>query len=221
MTGSHEVSQHGEACTHVFHIEEVGRAFAILSPVKTEIETVPFLKAFKELAGLLEALGLAPLRFVQNDIHLKISYIETLVHKHEEPGKRNPYAKLHDMLQWEVDNKCLEQKTSGGWNLVRLRRALDFISTFLEEVKESEATTTTAAYNAYHKTLAAVHPWAIRQLVSVAVYALPSKEQFLQRVNVSDNDHAAKVIDEVLLSVRPVLASVYELYDDFNLNHLK
>jgi len=117
--------------------------FVQLSKDKTQIETVPFLEAFKEMAKLLDALGLAPLKFVKDDIKVKINYIEALVQQHEVtsnrtagakqtnvlstvkskvgPGEENPYRRLNDMLEWEITHNCLEKKTSGGWNLVRLR----------------------------------------------------------------------------------------------------
>lgn len=224
MTGSQTNATESPNGQERFSLDLVRESFAKLSKDKTQIETVPFLEAFKEMAKLLDALGLAPLKFVKDDIKVKINYIEDLVQQHESklgPGEENPYRRLNDMLQWEVTHNSLEKKTSGGWNLVRLRRALDFLINFLEQVALPESTTANAAHSAYQKTLSAVHPWAVRQLVSIAVYALPSKETFMTRLHIKDNEEASRGIGEVLQDMKPILASVYELYDDYHLNHLK
>eukprot|EP01102_Stenamoeba_stenopodia_P008277 TRINITY_DN2366_c0_g1_i1.p1 TRINITY_DN2366_c0_g1~~TRINITY_DN2366_c0_g1_i1.p1 ORF type:complete len:225 (+),score=48.06 TRINITY_DN2366_c0_g1_i1:253-927(+) len=224
MTGSQTNASDSPNHDDNFSLTNVRDAFAKLSKEKTQIETVPFLEAFKEMSKLLDALGLAPLKFVRDDIKVKITYIEDLVKQHESKlgaGEENPYKRLNDMLQWEVTHNCLEKKTSGGWNLVRLRRALDFLINFLEQMAQADSTTATAAFNAYQKTLSAIHPWAVRQLVSIAVYALPSKETFMSRLHIKDSEEASRGINEVLADMKPILASVYELYDDYNLNHLK
>jgi len=172
-------------------------------------------------------LGLAPLKFVKDDLLLKISQIEELFnkekeenHQKEEQYQTHNYEKIDTMMEYEIKNNKVENKNSGIWNLVRLRRALEFISCLLDEAKNPDVTLTTAAGNAYEKSLSPIHPWGVRKLVGIAVYALPYKRDFFVRLEVQE-DQVENCVSGLLSSMQPLLASIYELYSDYHLHHLK
>lgn len=71
----------------------------------------------------------------------------------------------------------------GARTLLRLHRALEFISLFTNEIAKlsTQEACGPAARRSYHKTLAKYHPWIVKQAANVALYALPAKHDLAAR----------------------------------------
>lgn len=92
------------------------------------------------------------------------------------------------MIDYEKTEALLIDKTgrrpSGARTLLRLHRALEFISQFLHEVTkiDDHMSTGGSARNAYGRTLAKHHPWMIRKTVNLATLALPYRKVLIANV---------------------------------------
>lgn len=129
------------------------------------------------------------------------------------------------MIEYEKANNLLQdqKRPSGARTLLRLHRALEFISQFLHEVTkiEDDASTTPSARNAYGRTLSKFHPWYIRKSVQVATFALPYRKNLIERVyggqvpaggakEVNENiSHLATIADRVFYATN----KLYEEHD--------
>ena len=140
------------------------------------------------------------------------------------------YKTVQSMIDFEKESNLLKdnKRPSGARTLLRLHRALQFISTFLSEVTklEDDHSTTSAAKVAYQGTLSKYHPWYIRQSVQVALYALPYRRVLIERVyggkdrvpnggsiEVNENMTYLSTIAEEVFNVTDKLYEEHNLHD--------
>ncbi|XP_074600701.1 ceramide-1-phosphate transfer protein [Brevipalpus obovatus] len=134
-----------------------------------------YLEAYRELNRFLEIFGKV-FYFVTKDIESKINILQSYIDDESTGAK---YTTVQSMIEYEREENLLtnQDRQSGARTLLRLHRALEFISLFTGEIarlNENEATGP-AARRSYQKTLANYHPWYIRKAASAAMCALPSK----------------------------------------------
>lgn len=98
---------------------------------------------------------------------------------------------------------------------------LAFIREFLAKLAEIEAheKTATICKAAYNDTLAQHHPWLVRQGANVAMYAMPTREQLLNRV-CFDVEKSLSILPDVLDISKTVYDRTEELYTNFDLHSL-
>lgn len=84
---------------------------------------------------------------------------------------------------------------------------------------EGSAKTTHACQTAYNETLAKFHPWIVRKGAVVAMYAMPTREQLLNKVCL-DVDQAIVILPDVLLVVETVYNRTEALYTEHDLHGL-
>lgn len=72
---------------------------------------------------------------------------------------------------------------------------------------------------AYNETLAQHHPWFIRKGAMVAMYAMPTREQLLNRV-CADVERAISILPDVLGISKVVFDRTEQLYTEFDLHTL-
>jgi hypothetical protein len=120
--------------------------------------------------------------FVANDVESKITILESYS-KESEHGVY--YRTIQTMIQFEKSKNILTdtKRPSGSRTLLRLHRALEFVSHFMQEVSRLDDDNGTAevARDCYKRTLAKYHPWYIRKSASLAMYALPYRRQLIER----------------------------------------
>lgn len=129
------------------------------------------------------------------------------------------------MIKFETDKNLLndQSRPSGSRTLLRLHRALEFISTFLQDVTKLNDTDSTvnSARNSYNQTLAKHHPWYIRKSVTIATIALPYRKNLIERVyggrypsGVNDDmAHLARITELVYKNTQ----NLYQEHDLLNL----
>lgn len=192
-----------------FDIDYVCNAFVRSIYDKQEVNILYYLGAFTELAKFFNMFGTL-FTFVTKDVQAKISILQAYA-KDQQHGPY--YSSIQAMIEFEKMNNllCDHKRPSGARTLLRLHRALEFISTFLHEVTklDDDHSTSTAARQAYNRTLAKYHQWYIRQSVHVAILALPYRRNLIDRVyggklpsggNVEVNQnlsHMATIADQV------------------------
>lgn len=96
-----------------------------------------------------------------------------------------------------------------------------FVREFLFKLSkiESHEKTTGICKTAYNETLAQHHPWIIRKGALVAMYALPTREQLLNRV-CQDVERSLAVLPDVLEISKTVYDRTEQLYTDHDLHEL-
>ncbi|XP_017490853.1 PREDICTED: ceramide-1-phosphate transfer protein-like [Rhagoletis zephyria] len=151
---------------------------------KAAIDTLLYLQGFTELNKFFNMFGTL-FGFVAKDVRDKIGILEAY-HADETVGHR--YVTVQSMIEYEKGESLLIDKTgrrpSGARTLLRLHRALEFISAFLHEVTKIDDQTSTggSARAAYGRTLARFHPWMIRKTVNLATLALPYRRVLISNV---------------------------------------
>lgn len=148
--------------------------------------------------------------FVSSDIKSKIDILEEL----RQIEKEN-YFSVKTMMSHESRSNLLDKKhfVSGSRTLLRLHRGLDFLRDFLRRLSEldSEENTCAACRTAYNETLAHFHPWLIQKGALMAMYAMPTKNNLLNRV-CADPEKAVLILPDMLQVTDQVYDRVHALY---------
>lgn len=84
---------------------------------------------------------------------------------------------------------------------------------------ESHEKTTSICKTAYNGTLAQYHPWLVRQGAMVAMYAMPTREQLLNKV-CFDVERSLLILPDVLGISKTVYDRTEQLYTNFDLHTL-
>lgn len=120
--------------------------------------------------------------FVAKDVDSKIKILDEY---RSDPKIGTHYATIQSMIDYETEANLLRdsKRPSGARTLLRLHRALEFVAHFMAECAALEAHTGTShtARECYNKTLSKYHPWYIRKSASLAMMALPTKVNLIER----------------------------------------
>uniref|UniRef100_G3TWV7 Ceramide-1-phosphate transfer protein n=1 Tax=Loxodonta africana TaxID=9785 RepID=G3TWV7_LOXAF len=135
------------------------------------------------------------------------------------------YASLQSMVAYEVGHQLVDLQRrsrhpdSGCRTVLRLHRALRWLQLFLERLRTSpeNARTSTLCTDSYNASLAAYHPWVVRQAVTVAFCALPTRKVFLEAMKVGPPEQAIAMLDEALPFLERVYDVVQKLYAEHTL----
>lgn len=162
------------------------------------------------LHRFLNSLG-AVFSFISKDVVSKLQIMDCLLsspqHEH--------YTSLQSMVAYEVSNKLVDldrrsrHPSSGCRTLLRLHRALRWLQLFLEGLRTSPENAHTSALctDSYNATLAAYHPWIVRQAATMAFCTLPTRKVFLEAMNMGSPEQAVEMLGEAL----PFIERVYEV----------
>ena len=160
--------------------------------------------------------------FTNKDINEKI----TILKAHNEGPAADKYKSIQSMVEYEVSNKITETKAdlpNGCRTLLRLHRALDFLTGFLEILQDSDPKLhfTNSVHACYKNTLGRYHPWVVQKAVGLALYTLPTKETILQMI--AEGEDAATIpqqLTEIIEKLRLIFNNVQRLYTVNNIMDL-
>lgn len=134
------------------------------------------------------------------------------------------FRTIQSMVKYEVANNLTVQRKhpSGCRTLLRLHRALEFISALLTRIRDTDNTRkfSSEATAAYDQTLAKFHPWLIRKAVHVAMYALPYRQQLLTKMKVEDTPAGMKAMSELIEQLNLIYDITQQLYAENDLLNL-
>ena len=126
------------------------------------------------------------------------------------------FVTIQSMVKYEVDNKLTVQKkkASGCRTLLRLHRALEFISALLTKIRSTDNSGkfSSEATEAYDCTLARFHPWLIKKAVHVAMYTLPYRPHLLVKMKVEDTPEGMARVEALIQQLNQVYDITQELY---------
>lgn len=179
-----------------------------------------YLEAFKELYKFFSLMGTV-FGFVSSDVKEKVEILEK--YRQQQPNA-DKFETIKRMMEYERDAELLSKKdyVSGSRTLLRLHRGLDFIYVFLKrlgELANADDKTNCVCQTAYNETLAQFHPWLIRKGATVAMYALPNRDQLLEKVCV-DAGTAIRELPRMLTVARQVYDRTQNLYTKYELHAL-
>ncbi|MBZ3882427.1 Ceramide-1-phosphate transfer protein [Sciurus carolinensis] len=169
-----------------------------------------YIASWKGLVRFLNSLGTI-FSFISKDVVAKLQIMERL----RSSPQSEHYTSLQSMVAYEVGNKLVDldrrsrHPSSGCRTVLRLHRALHWLQLFLEGLRTSpeNARTSTLCTDSYNASLAAYHPWLVRQAVTVAFCTLPTRKVFLEAMNVGPPEQAVEMLGEAL----PFIEHVYDV----------
>ena len=160
--------------------------------------------------------------FVTSDLETKIGLLQN--YRDAEKGGCNPaYLTIQSTIEYETKENLLRdtKRQSGARTILRLHRALEFLSSLMLNLSRltDENETAPAARDAYSNTLAKHHPWTIRTIASFAMRTLPHKRILVESVlgkEYAENEAAANGKMLMLANVTENLFNVVDKYYDEN-----
>ncbi|CRK86173.1 CLUMA_CG000230, isoform A [Clunio marinus] len=178
-----------------------------------------YLEAFREILKFFQLMG-SIFGFVSSDVKSKIEILEAFQLNNE---KNEHFQSVKKMITYEQDEDLLYKKdyVSGCRTLLRLHRGLDFVRNFLKKLETLSGSEKAdkVCSQSYNETLANFHPFFIRKAAALAIYAIPTRDQLLQKV-CSDVALAIQSLPEMLQVTDVVYNRINELYSCYNLHEL-
>ncbi|CAM2104510.1 unnamed protein product [Caretta caretta] len=198
-----------------FSLREVLVAFTACVSEQREVRVDPYLAGWKGLVRFLNCLGTI-FSFISKDAVTKIEIIEN----YRNSDQREKYLTLQSMVEYELANGLVDlqkRSDSGCRTLLRLHRALHWLQMFLEGLRtgKDNSKTSVICSETYNASLANYHPWIIRKAAGVAFCALPTRNTFLETMNVGTAEEAVAMLGDAL----PYICEVYKITEELYAQH--
>ncbi|KAH9028460.1 glycolipid transfer protein [Lactarius deliciosus] len=155
---------------------ETVKSFVDVPITADGVETVAFLEAADGLMNLFDLLGGAVFAFVQTDLRNNIAGVR---------ARYNAHISVSETLEKLVQAEALESDgvRHGTACLVRLTRGLMFTCRALQHAQEDRSAELHVCFRrAYDVVLRHHHSFIIRSVVSVAIHAVPRRDDFFTRI---------------------------------------
>ncbi|OVA19036.1 Glycolipid transfer protein domain [Macleaya cordata] len=170
------------------------------------------------LGTFSEACSLVSVLFGCLGIAFKFAEIEYVAKVQDLVEASKTYDTLRNILDHDVENDTVRKPGSLSRNLRRVRQGLDLIRALFEQFLSSdECSLREAASSAYAEVCAPFHTWAIRTAVFAGMYALPSKQQLIVKLNETDHSVEKEMRRYIDASV-PVIEYIDKLYISKNIS---
>lgn len=173
----------------------------------SDLRLRPFSDACSLVSVLFNCLGIA----------FKFAELEYVSKVHDLVEASKTYDTLQNILDLDVKNGTVRTPGSHSRNLRRVRQGLDLIRALFEQfISISDCSLREAASTAYTQVCAPYHTWAVRTAVYAGMYALPTKEQLLFKLNETRVSAEKKMRRYIDASV-PVIEYIDKLYISRNI----
>ncbi|NWH94655.1 CPTP protein, partial [Aegithalos caudatus] len=195
-----------------FSLREVLDAFRRCVTEQREVLLEPYLSGWRGLIRFLQSLG-AVFSFISKDAVAKVTLLEGLC-------QRQRFVSLQSMVEQELaagPAALRARPDSGCRTVLRLHRALRWLQLFLEGLRSGDPRTSVLCTDAYNASLAAHHPWVVRKAATLAFCALPSREAFLEIMNVGPPEEAVVMLGEAIPYIGDVYSITQELFEQHKL----
>ncbi|KAI7734607.1 hypothetical protein M8C21_025402 [Ambrosia artemisiifolia] len=172
-----------------------------------ELELASFSRACSLVSPLFRCLGIA-FKFAEMDYVAKVNDLcETSV----------SISTLQSMMEKDIEENCVRKPGSHTRNLLRVKRGLDMVRVLFEQILASEDNSLkNPASKAYGQVFSPYHGWAIRKAVAAGMYALPTKQQLLQKLN-EDEVSARTEMQNYVTASAIVIVYIDNLFQSRNL----
>lgn len=156
--------------------------------------------------------------FVTSDLETKIGLLQGY-RDTEKAGCNTAYLTIQSAIEYETKENLLRdtKRQSGARTILRLHRALEFLSSLMLNLSRlgGEAETAPAAREAYQDTLAKHHPWTIRTIASFAMRTLPHKKSLVESVLGKEHACNETAVNEKMLMLANVTENLFNVVDKF------
>ncbi|KAK9998146.1 hypothetical protein SO802_017749 [Lithocarpus litseifolius] len=203
--------RHGNnACSMTTPLSAMAEAFEELLEIskanqkgsEEEMRLDTFCDACSFVSVLFGCLGLA----------FKFAELEYVSKVRDLKEASRTYDTIEDILELDVANDTVKTPGSLSRNLRRVRQGLDLIRALFEQfLSTEEYSLKEAASTAYAQVCAPYHSWTIRTAVAAGMYALPTRDQLLLRLNETDQS-AEKKMRRYISAALPVIEYIDKLY---------
>ncbi|CAN4080230.1 unnamed protein product [Withania somnifera] len=171
-----------------------------------KMEVAPFSHACTLVSPLFRCLGIA-FKFAEIDYVAKVDDLA-------EASKS--ITTLHTMMDEDIQANCVKRPGSHTRNLLRVKRGLDMVKILFQQIITSEGNSLKdPASIAYTQVFAPYHGWAIRTAVSAGMYALPTRQQLMIKLN--EDDSARTQMQNYIASCDAVVSYIDKLFISRNL----
>lgn len=189
-----------------------------------DVPLYEFIQAFENLVLLLNRLG-SVFSFITSDINDKLKLIrdKRLKEATDNAGQCQKYVNLVKMVESEkgtFDPKVRPSKSNpptGTRQMQLLQRAMKMLYLFMLKIANNDCNgkVSTMAWEAYSDSpLPKFHPWLVRNTVKIAVYTLPSRDQFYKQTcpelteeEITDYlSRASKAMDTIFNQIEEIYA---------------
>lgn len=151
---------------------------------------------------------------LENKIGLLQGYRDT-----EKSGCNPAYLTIQSAIEYETKENLLKdtKRQSGARTILRLHRALEFLSSLMLNLSRltDEEETAPAARDAYSNTLSKHHPWTIRTIASFAMRTLPHKKILVESVLGKEHSGNETAVNEKMLMLANVTENLFNVVDKF------
>ncbi|XP_078155418.1 glycolipid transfer protein (GLTP) family protein [Carex rostrata] len=148
----------------------------------------------------------------------KFAELEYVAKVHDLIQASNKYETLQSIIDNDVKHNTVRHKGSHSRNLRRVRLGLGLIQALFENfLATKEGSLKDAATTAYGQVCAPFHNWAIRQAVGAGMYALPTRDQLISRLNETDNS-VQKEMRRYIDASSPIIQYIDDLYISRNIS---
>lgn len=156
--------------------------------------------------------------FVTSDLETKIGLLEG--YRNTEKGGCNPaYLTIQSAIEYETKENLLRdaKRQSGARTILRLHRALEFLSALMLNLSklDDDSETAPSAREAYSDTLAKHHPWTIRTIASFAMRTLPHKRTLVESVLGKEHSTNQTQTNEKMLLLANVTENLFNVVDKY------
>ncbi|OAY78982.1 ACD protein [Ananas comosus] len=179
------------------------------------LRLAPFVDACSLVSVLFGCLGFA-FKFAEMEYVAKVRCVSPfplqsrLVNDLIEASKA--YETLIHIIDHDIKNDSVRRQGSHSRNLRRVRLGLDLIRALFEQfLSTNECSLKDAASTAYGQVCAPFHNWAIRKTVSAGMYALPTREQLISRLNETDYS-VQKEMQRYINASSPIIQYIDDLF---------
>lgn len=201
MEGNPEINKVELTPGEDFSQERWMKQITLLSETAAEIDIEVFCFLFREICNLFKLMSKA-MHIAFHDISTKANTILANRDYHAANGQAAATKSLQAFILMEIqegyhtlngktNSEKIKDKTSWQYTYASTARTalrdmwlLDYVTLMLKDIRDfPDKTMKEVSKNAYEVALAPHHPWLIRNIASVAVAAVPSKEDFLEKAN--------------------------------------
>ncbi|KAF7827829.1 ACD11-like protein [Senna tora] len=164
------------------------------------------------LENFCHACSLVSVLFNCLGLVFKFAELEYTSKLHGLMNASKTYDTLQDILDLDVANDTVKTAGSLSRSLRRVRQGLDLVrSLFKQFLATDDNSLKEAASTAYAEVCAPYHSWTVRAAVSAGMYALPTRDQLLVRLNETEQS-AEKKMTRYINASAPIIEYIDKLY---------
>ncbi|KAF7842476.1 accelerated cell death 11 [Senna tora] len=175
---------------------------AIVNSQSSDVDVASFSRASSLVSPLFGCLGIA-FKFAEMDYVAKVNDLA---------GASKSIQTLQSLIEKDIQANTVRKAGSHTRNLLRVKRGLDMVRVLFEQILVTEGNSLKdPASKAYAQVFAPHHGWAIRKAVAAGMYALPTKQQLLSKLNEDDSSARIEMQNYVTASA-PLIQYIDKLF---------